>query len=224
MLILSIDTAFDACSAAITDGIAVLWMDQKIIGRGHSEILPPMVAGGFGIAGVGARDLGRIGVVIGPGAFAGVRVGLAFARALRIGLKAEVVGVSSNEALAASMALGPEFLAPVFDARRGQVYAALYDAALNECLAPFVAAPAEASARIAAAAGAGRLTLAGSGAALMTLDRPYTVDPVMHADPVALARRAGQKPASLTLPAPLYLRPPDAAPARASLFAGFGGP
>lgn len=224
MILLAIDTAFVACSAAILRGDDVLWADQKIIGKGHSEILPPMVAAGLKTAGVAPASIDRIGVVIGPGAFAGVRVGLAFARAFRLGLKADVAGVSSNEALAASLASGDGMIAPVFDARRGQVYAALYGAALDEVVAPFVAAPEEAEKRLSAAAQGGTLRVAGTGAGLLALERPYTVDPAIHIDPVAVAQRAAAKPASSIPPAPLYLRPPDAAPAAPSLFAGLGPP
>lgn len=224
MIVLSLDTAFDACSAAILNGDDVLWAEQKIIGKGHSEALPPMVAAGLKTAGAAPRDIDRIGVVIGPGAFAGVRVGLAFARAFRLGLKSDVVGVTSNEALAASLAPGDGVTAAVFDARRGQVYAALYDAALRALVAPFVASPEEAAARLSAAARGALLRVAGSGAGLLAFDRPYTSCPLIHIDPAALARRAAQQSASPAPPGPLYLRPPDAAPAAPSLFAGLGPP
>ncbi len=183
-----------------------------------------MIAAGLETAGVAPKEIGRIGVVVGPGAFAGVRVGLAFARAFRLGLKADVAGVTSNEGLAASLAPGKALIAPVFDARRGQVYAALYGADLAEIIAPFVAGPEEASMRLSTAAGMAPLRLAGSGAGLLRLDHPYTVDPLIHIDPAALARRAAAAPASPTPPGPLYLRPPDAAPAAASLFAGLDLP
>jgi len=171
MIILSIDTAFDACSAATLSGDDILWTEQQIIGKGHAEALPPMIARGLRAARIAPRDIDRIGVVIGPGAFAGVRVGLAFARAFRIGLKADVVGLTSNEALAASLAPGRGLIASVFDARRGQVYAALHDAMLAELLAPFVASPAGAAEAIMAAANGAPLRLAGSGAFLLA---PHT--------------------------------------------------
>lgn len=224
MIILALDTSFDACSAALLRGDDVLWAEQKIIGKGHSEVLPPMIAAGLKTAGVAPRDIARIGVVVGPGAFAGVRVGLAFARAFRLGLKADVVGVTSNEALAASLAPGAGMIAAVFDARRGQVYAALYGAALDEVIAPFAAAPEAAARRLAGGAQDAPLRLAGSGAGLLPFDRPYTVDAVTHIDAAALARLAARKPAALGPPAPLYLRPPDAAPAAASLFDGISLP
>lgn len=224
MIVLALDTAFDACSAAILSGGDVLWAERRIIGKGHSEALPPMVAAGLRASGVSPAAIDRIGVVIGPGTFAGVRVGLAFARSFRIGLKAGIVGHSSTEALAASLAPGDGLTAIVFDARRGQVYAALYDAALKELAAPFVASPSQTALSLAAASSGKPLRLAGSGAGLLSPDRPYTVDKAIHADPAAIARRAAAKPPSPALPQPLYLRPPDAAPGAAALFAGLEPP
>lgn len=224
MIVLALDTSFDACSAAILSDDAILWAKQKIIGKGHAEILPPMVALGLKSAGVTPQAIDRIGVVIGPGAFAGVRVGLAFARGFAIGLGADVVGISSHEALAASLPAGDGLIATVFDARRGQVYAALHDAALDEMLAPFVAAPGEAAAALSMAAGDSALRMAGSGVPLLAIARPYTADQTGYVDPAALARRVSGKPVSSHPPAPLYLRPPDAAPASRSLFDGLDLP
>lgn len=218
MRVLAIDTSFDACSAAIIDGDSLVWRETKIIGRGHSEVLPVMVAEGLAAAGLSVREIDRIGVVIGPGAFAGIRVGLAFARGLCLGTGVRAVGVSSLKALAASG--GREGLvASVFDARRGQVYAALYDASLRERIEPFVASPEEAANRLSGEA-ASRLTLKGSGAALVAphLGRPHSISAVKAIDPAALARLAAAAPPPSAPPAPLYLRPPDAAPSSGSLF------
>jgi tRNA threonylcarbamoyladenosine biosynthesis protein TsaB len=220
MITLAIDTAFDACSAAIVSGDDVLWAEQRIIGKGHSEVLPPMVAAGLRSAGVAPNGIARIGVVIGPGAFAGVRVGLAFARAFRLGLQADVAGVTSHEALAASLPPGADLIATVFDARRGQVYAALHDARLNELIAPFVATPEDAAARLSAGVGGARLRVAGSGKALVALDRQSAEETTLYAGPAAIARLAARRTPSAALPVPLYLRPPDAAPSKGSLFDG----
>ena len=220
MILLGIDTAFDACSAAIVSGDDVLWAERRIIGKGHSEVLPPMVAAGLNSSGVGPAAITRIGVVIGPGAFAGVRVGLAFARAFRIGHEADVAGVTSTQALAASLSHHEGATAVIFDARRGQVYAALYGEDGEAIVPPFVAAPEAAAARLSAGAEGRRLRLAGSGAGLVEINRPYTVDPAIWADPAAIAALAARRPAAAVLPQPLYLRPPDAAPAAATLFSG----
>jgi tRNA threonylcarbamoyladenosine biosynthesis protein TsaB len=222
MRVLAIDTAFDACSAAIVDGEETLWIDQRIIGRGHAEVLPLMVADGLAATGLGVADLDRVGVVIGPGAFAGIRVGLAFARGLCLGTGVSAVGVTSLRALAESVgARGP--VAAIFDARRGQVYAALFDGDGKEFVAPFVAAPEAAAARL---AGCGAMTVAGSGAMLVA---PFMTAQIITADvrvidPVAVARFAAASPAPAGPPSPLYLRPPDAAPQSGSIFAGKSAP
>lgn len=218
MKVLAIDTAFEACSAAIVDDGHVAWAETRMIGRGHSEVLPVMAAEGLRAVGIAVRDLDRVGVVVGPGAFAGIRVGLAFARGLCLGTGVRAVGVTSLRALAASN--GPhEFIAPVFDARRGQVYAALYDRSLRELIEPFVASPADAARRLSGGA-ASSLTLAGSGAALIAphLSAAFTISATTTIDPAALARLVAAAPAPSSPPSPLYLRPPDAAPSRGSLF------
>lgn len=219
MRILAIDTSFEACSAAILDAGDIVWREQRLIGRGHSEILPVMVAAALRETGLAVSQLDRVGVVTGPGAFAGIRVGLAFARGLCLGTGVRAVGVSSLKALAASVVAGG-LIAPAFDARRGQVYAALHDETLSERMAPFVAAPEEAAARLCASAGGGRLLLAGSGAALLAahLSCDFSITDAMIIDPSALARLVAAAPLPASPPAPLYLRPPDAAPSRGSLF------
>ncbi|NWG91982.1 MAG: tRNA (adenosine(37)-N6)-threonylcarbamoyltransferase complex dimerization subunit type 1 TsaB [Parvularculaceae bacterium] len=216
MRVLAIDSSFEACSTAILDEGGVRWRELRIIGRGHAEALPVMVAEGLDRSGLKIADIDRVGVVIGPGAFAGVRVGLAFARALCLGTKAVAIGVTSLEALAASVDEAGA-VATVFDARRGQVYAALYDADRVQLVAPFVGPPAEAARRV----GGRAARLAGSGAALVAphLDRRLPISAVRDIDPAAVARLAMQAENPAAPPAPLYLRPPDAIP---SARTGFG--
>ena len=215
MKILAFDTSFESCSAAICDGETTCWRDLKLIGRGHAEVLPAMVAAGLRAADLGVKDLDRIGVVVGPGAFAGVRVGVAFARGLCLGTKAKAVGVSSLAALAASLGVDGA-MAPVFDARRGQVYAALYGGDRKAALAPFVAAPEDAARRIEAALAGAAVTLAGSGASLVAahFSLPQDINAVETIDPAAIARLAARAEAPTAPPLPLYLRPPDATPSR----------
>lgn len=238
MRVLAIDTSFEACSAALLDGADALWAEQRMIGRGHAETLPPMVAGGLAATRLKIADLERVVVVVGPGAFAGVRVGIAFARSLCLGTKARAVGVTSLAALAASIldadpllgapardkgvVNGASLVAPIFDARRGQTYAALYDPALRERIAPFVADPENAAARLKIAAAGAPIALAGSGAALLAPHLPGAsiAANAGSIDPASLARLAARANFAAGPPAPLYLRPPDAKPAALGVFAG----
>lgn len=213
MLILSVDTALQRCSVAILrDGetLSALIEDRE---KGHAERIAPMVAHAFDEAGVAPTALDRIGVVVGPGGFTGVRVALSFARAMGLATGADVIGVTSLEALANAASVDGADIAGVIDARRGQVYAGLYRD--NECIVvPFVANPSAARARLAEAA-SDKVVMVGSGAFLMPEEAGWeTAAADAQIDPVIVARLSAAAPPPTGPPAPLYLRPPDATPSR----------
>ncbi|WDI32676.1 tRNA (adenosine(37)-N6)-threonylcarbamoyltransferase complex dimerization subunit type 1 TsaB [Hyphococcus flavus] len=214
MLVMGLDTALQRCSVAILSNGAVLADVSSAMERGHAEHLAPMAANALRQAGARVRDLGRVGVVVGPGGFTGVRVGLSFVRGLGVGTGIEIVGVTSLAALAANIAPDTDLIAPVIDARRGQVYAAVYDTCGSVIVPPFVAAPADAKKKIDAVKEARMVTFAGSGAPL--------IDPSLSGeaeiDAKAVARLAAAASAPSAPPAPLYLRAPDAKPGRPSVF------
>ena len=99
MRVLAIETSGEACSVALFDGDQLIAHDHRIIGRGHAEMLVPMIAA---LPNKGRAQ--RIIVSLGPGSFTGVRIGIATARALGIAWNAEVLGYPSL-ALCAAMAL-----------------------------------------------------------------------------------------------------------------------
>jgi tRNA threonylcarbamoyl adenosine modification protein YeaZ len=96
-MILAIDSATAACSAALIEGGALLDERHAVVGRGHAEHLLPMIADLMG----GARPE-AIWVDCGPGSFTGLRVGLAAAHGLAIGWGVPVAGFSSLAAVAAA--------------------------------------------------------------------------------------------------------------------------
>jgi len=98
MRTLVIDSATEACSAALFDGGDILAGAREVIGRGHAERLVPMIAE---LPGKGRAE--RVVVSLGPGSFTGVRIGLAAARALGLAWQAEVLGYPTL-ALVAAMA------------------------------------------------------------------------------------------------------------------------
>lgn len=135
MRILGIDTATrDASVALVQAGAAG---DETIAearfgesGASGAEILPAIDAC-LAEARLGPSDIDLVAVSIGPGSFTGLRVGLATGRGLALGGKASVVGVPTLEALAHAALVEsgrakPDLLCACLDARRGQVYAALY--------------------------------------------------------------------------------------------------
>ncbi len=221
MIVLGLDTALKSCAVAILREGEAAGDNFAPMEKGHAEHLAPMVAKTLKEAGISPGDLDRIGVVIGPGGFAGVRVGLAFARGFAIGLKAKVTGVTSLEALAAALP-AKGLRAAVIDARRGQVYAALYDEGSYPVLDSFVAGPEEARERLADAAGARRVAVTGDGLALLgPLPADWDAATARTViDAKIVARLAAAAPEPVAPPSPLYLRPPDAARAEPSPFAG----
>lgn len=96
MLTLAIDSATEACSAALFDGERLVAGEFRMLGRGHAEQLVPMIAT---LPGKGRAD--RIAVALGPGSFTGVRVGLAAARALALAWQADLVGYPTLDLVAA---------------------------------------------------------------------------------------------------------------------------
>jgi tRNA threonylcarbamoyladenosine biosynthesis protein TsaB len=101
MLVLGINTVADACEAALVrDGVVVAEFSEPM-NQGHDARLAPVVAQLMRESGTAFSDLGRIAVVVGPGSFTGVRVGVAFARGLSLASSTltPAVGVTSLEAL-----------------------------------------------------------------------------------------------------------------------------
>ncbi|MCB2073175.1 MAG: tRNA (adenosine(37)-N6)-threonylcarbamoyltransferase complex dimerization subunit type 1 TsaB [Novosphingobium sp.] len=96
MLTLAIDSATEACSAALFENGEMIAGACRMLGRGHAEQLVPMISA---LPGKGRAD--RIAVALGPGSFTGVRVGLAAARALALAWKAELVGYPTLDLVAA---------------------------------------------------------------------------------------------------------------------------
>ena len=159
-----------------------------------------------------------IAVGVGPGSFTGLRIGIATARALGQGLGKPLAPVVSLAALAHAIPAADDHAhrLAVIDARRGQAFAALYDASGSEVWAPFVATPEELAARLAkaggtpAAAGDGsvrfRRQLEAAGAKVLADDdeghRISARGVCMLAAEARLLRPEDVEP--------IYLRPPDA--------------
>lgn len=113
MLTLVIDSATEACSVALFEGSHPVAGDFRQLGRGHAELLVPMIAA---LPDRGRAD--RIAVGLGPGSFTGLRVGLAAARALAFAWGAELVGYPTL-ALVAAMARAGRGACPVRVAMTG---------------------------------------------------------------------------------------------------------
>lgn len=139
MKLLALDTATEACSVALSvDGRIVERFETA--GRSHTERLMPMLQDLMAEAGLAFAQLDGIACGIGPGSFAGVRIGVGFVKGLALALDRPVVGVSSLPALALRAMRGgaPQVLTAI-DARMNEVYWGVYRAGadgLPQALAP----------------------------------------------------------------------------------------
>ncbi|PHQ70660.1 MAG: tRNA (adenosine(37)-N6)-threonylcarbamoyltransferase complex dimerization subunit type 1 TsaB, partial [Sneathiella sp.] len=103
MKILALDTALNACSVAIMDADDICAHLHEKRRRGHAETLMPMVQSLMKKAELCYHDLDLIAVTVGPGTFTGLRIGLATARGIALAADKPIVGITSLEALAASV-------------------------------------------------------------------------------------------------------------------------
>ena len=103
MLVLAIDTALAACSAAVLDTAdgGILASESLPMTRGHAEALMPLIARVMADSGTGFPDLDRVAVTTGPGSFTGLRVGIAAARGIALAAEKQAVGISTLYAYAA---------------------------------------------------------------------------------------------------------------------------
>src|SRR3954467_9541584 len=126
MLILAIDTALDACAAAVLDTNAnkLLAHESLPMKRGHAEALMPLIARVMKASGVAFDALDRIAATNGPGSFTGLRVGLSAARGIALAADKPVVGLTTLAAYAAPVVSrnDPQPVISAIDARHGQVY------------------------------------------------------------------------------------------------------
>jgi tRNA threonylcarbamoyladenosine biosynthesis protein TsaB len=202
MAALCIDTATeDGLVAVAPDDGPIASVTWRSAGR-HGENLFGYIDAALSQAKVARDALSIIGVDIGPGRFTSLRVGLATAKGLALGLGIPIVGVSSLRVLARSMSVDRDIArVPTMDAYRGDIFAAAYvveDGVLREISAPSFGPPDEVLERIRTAAG----------------ERQICKD-VVAASPEAIVEETlhvmrVDGPADLARLEPQYLRPSDA--------------
>ncbi|MCL2106407.1 MAG: tRNA (adenosine(37)-N6)-threonylcarbamoyltransferase complex dimerization subunit type 1 TsaB [Oscillospiraceae bacterium] len=126
MTTLGIDTsALSACVAVMRDGV-LLGECFARSGQTHSALLMPMAEQALKQAGLAIAQIDRFAVTNGPGSFTGVRIGVSAAKGMAQALGAPCAGVSALRAMAYNAVLCRGLLCCAMDARRGQVYAALF--------------------------------------------------------------------------------------------------
>lgn len=214
--ILALDAAGHACSAALWRDGAVAARETRPMSHGQAVELLPMIQRVIAAAGLTLRQVARIAVTIGPGGFTGLRIGLATARGLGLAIGCPVIGISSFQAAAATVAgvsatgglqvSGPRLV--VLDSRRAEPYVALLDAGLAFLQPPVLMTVEEIQALVAQG---GIEAVLGDGLAALRPLLPASCRLIEAApDAVAVAALAADPGQAFDLPPdPAYLRPPD---------------
>ena len=216
MLILAIDTALDACAAAIldTDTGKMIAQESLVMKRGHAEALMPLIGRVIKQSGIGFSGLDRIAVTTGPGSFTGLRVGLSAARGIALAANKPVVGLTTLSAYAAPVVSegGEHPVISAIDARHDQVYFQVVSGNGNSLILPKVAPIEEAL----GASQFGAPHLVGNAAEILArrwkadAPPPFKVD-AQPAPDIAWVAWLGAAVRPDAAPArPFYLRAPDA--------------
>lgn len=230
MLVLGIETATAACTVGLAEEDNLLAEFTLHVPRAHSVRLMPLIAQALQEAGRTPADLSGVAVGVGPGSFTGLRIGLSTAKALAWSLHIPTLAVSTLDSIAAGVPPLPGLLLTLLDAKRDDVFAALYrtgPGGPTPLVAPTLVSIAAVQAWAAQHVQPGEaLLLAGDAATLHAAKAGWPVAPVVLAPEHRLPRGGvvarlglqmlaqGQITAPVQL-SPIYLRPSAAEAKRA---------
>lgn len=200
-LILGFDTSAAQCAAALVSDGNILTRRDEAMNRGQAERLLPMLEEVLAEAGVTWQDLAAVAVCTGPGNFTGLRLSVAAARGLALGLAIPAIGVTRFEVLAHGTR-GPALVTIAAPLERLHAQTMLDGVAASE---PRLLAADEVSAP------PGTLAI-GDGAEGLAARLGLKAKPGSVPDPAVVARIAAGRLDCTVRPAPLYLREADAAP------------
>ena len=127
MKILAIESSARAASAAVCEDRRIIAQYYQASGLTHSRTLLPMVLDMLKSTELKIEDLDGIAVAAGPGSFTGIRIGVAAAKGIAWGADKPLCGVSTLAAMAHACNSENTVICPVMDARRSQVYNALFE-------------------------------------------------------------------------------------------------
>lgn len=125
--ILNIETATKNCSVALAkDGITVLYKEIAEEGYSHAERLHVFIDEIIKEAGITFQELSAIAVSQGPGSYTGLRIGVSAAKGLCFALDIPLIAVDTLQVLASQANVSNGLIIPMLDARRMEVYSAIY--------------------------------------------------------------------------------------------------
>ena len=226
MRILCLDSTAKVATAAVLNDSEVL-AEYTVHGggRSHSELLLPMIRSLLSSVGLTPDDIDLFACTVGPGSFTGVRIGVSVIKGIAFGRGKPCCAVSSLEALAAQIAPLPTLVAAVMDARRNQVYNAIFrieggklhrltpdraiacDALARELLEAY---PGESVALVGDGYAVAEPVLSAAGVPLLALPYPLRLQSAAAAGAVAYRMACAGDTISDDALRPVYLRLPQA--------------
>ena len=137
--ILNIETSTEVCSVALTSDGMVLEHREDYEGRNHALLLSGFIEEMMQYATPRGIKIDAVAVSIGPGSYTGLRIGLSEAKGIRFGLDVPLIGMDTLKILVVATMFGNyidenSYYVPMIDARRMEVFAGVYDSALQEVM------------------------------------------------------------------------------------------
>jgi len=126
MKILALDASTKVCSVALLDDKEMIYEITAMRKAGHSASLLPIIDKAFNITDWAKKDIDLIVAGCGPGSFTGIRIGVATAKGLAMSIDCKLIGICTLDALAYGVAPSKMPVMPVMDARKNEVFCALY--------------------------------------------------------------------------------------------------
>ena len=126
MKILAMDTSSVNATVAVGDENRILGEFTIAGDRAHSQIIMPMLEELLSKCKLSVGDIDVFAVALGPGSFTGLRIGIAAMKTFASSLGKKIIGISSLDEVAENFTLTDKFICPIFDARRNDVYNAVY--------------------------------------------------------------------------------------------------
>ncbi len=145
-LLLNIDTATEQAGVCLSNGEQILAIRETTDQKNHASFIQPAIQRVMADAGYKLQDIGAIAITAGPGSYTGLRVGLSTAKGLCYALNKPLIMISTLEVMAFASVIENQkntvgendhsLFCPMIDARRMEVFTAIYDPKLNIVMAP----------------------------------------------------------------------------------------
>lgn len=218
-LILTINTAFETASVILSSGEEILFEEGNSTQKNHASFLEPAIQSLFKKAGTSLQAADAVSVVNGPGSYTGLRIGLSSAKALCYALKKPLILLNTLDvmALALKLQLTPHvesiIFCPLIDARRMEVFAALYDKHLR-LIRPYSAEILNSDFLINDFANVDFVVLGGSGSyklqKILNNEKTIYINPLFFSNPLAICSNNAFENkvfADLIYSEPFYFKP-----------------